>query len=511
MKQRNDIQGLRAVAVLLVILAHLEVPGFAGGWIGVDVFFVISGYLITSLLMREYDGTNHVSLLQFYVRRAKRILPAALTTIAVVVVAGYLLLNEIRAANIRTDALWSVGFVSNFRFISLSTDYFARSTAVSPLQHFWSLAVEEQFYLIWPALFLLIARQHGLRIGYREYRRAHRLLVVAGVLSFLSLGWSIYDSTVNPSSAYFSTATRVWELGFGVLLAVGLPLITTTEKVRRLCSWGGLAAILLGSCLIIKPGDPFPGYLALIPVLGAVGILLAGSTDKLPLPNRILATPPLVFIGTISFSLYLWHWPVHVFYDALHPDTVTTAAGIGIQAAIILALSLASYYLIENPTRHATWGVREPVYRRFDEIDLVPRGAATILCVGALLLFVVSSNVSSTRATDAANLDPAVVAENGDITDGSDVTRTIVQRDPQTVLTEWSTKVTDGVGVTKLPSDLQKTITNLSKQAVFEPCSSVAVGCVVNRPGATRTVAVFGDSHAAMLLSTIRAVFPNWN
>ncbi|MBU6330509.1 MAG: hypothetical protein KGR18_11230, partial [Acidobacteria bacterium] len=217
------------------------------------------------------------------------------------------------------------------------------------------------------------------------------------------------------------------------------------------------------------------------------------------------------FIGTISFSLYLWHWPVHVFYDALHPDTVTTAAGIGIQAGIILALSLASYYLIENPTRHATWGVREPVYRRFDEIDLVPRGAATILCVGALLLFVVSSNVSSTRATDAANLDPAVVAENGDITGGSEVTRTIVQRDPQTVLTEWSTKVTDGVGVTKLPEDLQKTVGALSKQSIFEPCLSADIGCVVNRPGATRTVAVLGDSHAAMLLSVLRAAFPDWN
>ena len=192
-----------------MIFAHVGIAGFAGGWIGVDVFFVISGFLITGLLIREYDASHHVSLLQFYIRRAKRILPASLVTIVVVLIASNLLLNSIRTANINTDAIWAVGFVSNIHFIKINTDYFTSAQAVSPLQHFWSLAVEEQFYLIWPALFLLVSRQNGMRIRSWSILRSQRVLLVATIASALSLIWSIIYSHSNPTSAYFSTLTRV--------------------------------------------------------------------------------------------------------------------------------------------------------------------------------------------------------------------------------------------------------------------------------------------------------------
>jgi peptidoglycan/LPS O-acetylase OafA/YrhL len=308
-KYRVDIQGLRGLAVLLVIFAHVGITGFAGGWIGVDVFFVISGFLITGLLIREYDATNHVSLLQFDLRRAKRILPASLITILVVVIASELLLNSIRTGNIRTDALWAVGFVSNIHFIKISADYFTSTQAISPLQHFWSLAVEEQFYLIWPALFLIVSRQVRLKIAGRQTSRQSRVFTVAVFASGLSLLWSIAYTSSNPTSAYFSTLTRVWELGFGVLLATLAGWTTDTletlklrtEQILRSCaSWFGLIAILGGACVVIKPGDPFPGALALIPVLGAVGLIFGGLGNSQPLPNRILAIKPLAFIGTES-------------------------------------------------------------------------------------------------------------------------------------------------------------------------------------------------------------------
>ncbi|NCY17097.1 MAG: acyltransferase, partial [Actinobacteria bacterium] len=396
--------------MLLVIFSHVGIAGFAGGWIGVDVFFVISGFLITSLLIREYDETNHVSLLQFYLRRAKRILPASLITILVVVIGSALLLNSIRTANIRTDAAWAVGFVSNVHFIKINTDYFTSSQAVSPLQHFWSLAVEEQFYLIWPALFLLVSRQHGFKFRGRMIRRNLRVLITALVASGLSLYWSISYTASHPTSAYFSTLTRVWELGFGVLLATSAPyiaeraaLMAENERNRALSvfSWMGLAAIILGACVIIKPGDPFPGYLALIPVLGAVAIILAGLTDHQPLPNRILAIQPLPFIGTISFSLYLWHWPIHVFADALYPDAANTAVGKTTQLALILAVSLVSYYLIENPTRHLRIGQKELTRKKFAEISRLPIAAVSIMSLGAAFLFAVSSDASESRTTDA--------------------------------------------------------------------------------------------------------------
>lgn len=369
MRFRADIQGLRAIAVLLVIFAHVGIPGFDRGWIGVDVYFVISGFLITGLLSNEYGVTKNVSFTQFYLRRAKRILPASIVTILVVV-----------------------------------------------------LASEEQFYLLWPGLFLLAARQRGTVLRRTRITANKRMFAVAGSISALSLLWSISSTSSNPSSAYFSTLTRLWELGFGVLLSVLTPRLAAEldkllpekrDRIRAAASWRGLALILLGACVIIKPGDPFPGWLALLPVLGAVGLIFGGQGDAQPLPNRLLALRPLPFIGLISFSLYLWHWPIHVFGDALYPDSVNTAMGKAIQIAVIAAFSLVSYRFIERPARASRFGIREPIMKLDSDPPRFPRSAIAAACIGAVFLFTVAN-----AAGDRGDLYEAGPGTRADISGG---------------------------------------------------------------------------------------------
>ena len=526
MRYRNDIQGLRAIAVLLVIFSHVGIAGFAGGWIGVDVFFVISGFLITGLLIREYDSTHHVSLLQFYIRRAKRILPASLVTILVVLIASNLLLNSIRNANINTDAIWAVGFVSNIHFININTDYFTSGQAISPLQHFWSLAVEEQFYLIWPALFLLISRQHGLRIRSWSILRSQRVLLVAVIASALSLMWSISYTNSNPTSAYFSTLTRVWELGFGVLLACTIPQIQRlterlTDKTRRvtfaITSWTGLAAIILGACVIIKPGDPFPGYLALIPVLGAVGLIFGGLAEKQPIPNRILSMQPLPFIGLISFSLYLWHWPVHVFADALYPDSANTAVGIVAQLVVILAISLASYYLIENTTRHLPVGKKETTPKKRAEISKVPTAAIAVMCVSALFLFIVSKDSSESMTNDAQITieTSSFTISPSTTTPGTDAgpTSTISGRTELPLAAAWRERIIEGSKLKSPSAETLNIMATLPAQNLM-PNSFRTIGdrafVFTDTQNAENVIEVWGDSHAAMLSTMVTAAFPDW-
>ena len=525
-KHRADIQGLRALAVLLVIFAHVGIAGFAGGWIGVDVFFVISGFLITGLLINEHEQTNHVSLVQFYLRRAKRILPASLITIVVVLIASNVLLNSIRTASIRTDALWSVGFASNINLIRQSTDYFA-STAVSPLQHFWSLAVEEQFYLIWPALFLLVVRQHGLEFRLRPITRDARLIITAGVISVISLLWSISYSYSHPTIAYFSTLTRIWELGFGVLLAVGakyvLPLESGwTERERRfahtVASWGGIAAILLGACAIIKPGDAFPGYLALIPVLGAVGLLFGGLAENPPLPNRILSKQPLPFIGTISFSLYLWHWPVHVFAQDLYPDSADSTAGMAAQLAVILVISLVSYYAIENPARRIPVGKREPEWKMFAEISKAPRGAIAVMCVGAAFLFLVGSAATggNVDAAEGAGESAGPIVTTTTTTTLASGTTSVPAKlaAPPTedgpLLREWKARVGAAVSQKTVSGEVLKLIEATAGKRGTAECDrkSPPNGCYVG--SGSNTVSILGDSHSEMLKPMLQTAFPTW-
>jgi len=262
---RPDIQGLRAVAVLLVALNHAGVPHLGGGYVGVDVFFVISGFLITGWLVKRTRQEGRVPFAAFYAARARRILPAATLTLVVTAIASHYLLNYVRALSVLHDIVWAAFFAANIHFAQVGADYFARNNPPSPVQNFWTLAVEEQFYIIWPVLLaagiLLFGDRSSVRRRYSRRLDDHgleRLSLLVVLLVSGSLVWSIRETPLDPTNAYFSTLTRAWELGFGALIALQLPrLKRLPAKVRAPMTWIGLAGILLAG-LAFRAKHRFP-------------------------------------------------------------------------------------------------------------------------------------------------------------------------------------------------------------------------------------------------------------
>jgi peptidoglycan/LPS O-acetylase OafA/YrhL len=348
---RPDIQGLRALAVVAVIADHfLGWP--SGGFVGVDVFFVISGFLITALLLREHERSGTISFTGFYLRRAKRIMPAALLVILATIGAGYLLLNSTRFSATVWDGIWATLFGANWRFAVLGTDYFQLGGAVSPLQHYWSLAVEEQFYFIWPWLMLLIFwLVNRKKIGSAGHAR--RVIGIAIVLlTVVSFAWSIWETQSNASWAYFSTASRAWELGVGAIVAVYAPLIARLPEVlRHTLAWVGLGGIVV-AIFTMTDAIAFPGPSAAYPVI-ATALLIVGGTGVerstlMPLTNRVSR-----YLGDISYSLYLWHFPVTILLLSVYPGDSVEYYVVGLLTMLIL--SVLSFHLVENPARHFEW------------------------------------------------------------------------------------------------------------------------------------------------------------
>ena len=255
------------VAVLLVFANHLL--GFpSGGFIGVDVFFVISGFLITGNLLRMAESTGNVSFKRFYWNRVRRIVPAATIVLLLTVLASFMIFQSFRAQRIGLDAFFAFIFMSNWWFAARDTNYFANDDAVSPIQHYWSLSVEEQFYFIWPALIFVI----GVLVVSKSWTHEHRMRlagrVMVGIIA-VSLAWAIYQTHVAAAWAYFDTVSRVWELGVGALLATSTAALANIPVNRKpLLSWGGLALIAAGALLIGQGAAGFPAPWALLPVAG---------------------------------------------------------------------------------------------------------------------------------------------------------------------------------------------------------------------------------------------------
>jgi peptidoglycan/LPS O-acetylase OafA/YrhL len=342
--RRRDIQGLRALAVVAIIASHVtQWP--SGGFVGVDVFFVISGFLITGLMLREYDLTGRLSLARFYGRRLRRIVPAALTVLLATSTVGYFLFNTTRAWETIWDAVYSLFFAANWRFAAVGVDYFHATSPASPLQHYWSLAVEEQFYLLWPVVMLATLLLATSRL--RDPRRIRWAVgAVMAVIVAASLVFAFWQTAAMPTVAYFSTFTRIWELGIGALLAIAAPVfIRMTRAARFLVGWAGLAGIVT-SFVVITSDVPFPAPWALLPVLSTAAVIVAGIGG----PQRHLfplVNPVSTFIGNISYSLYLWHFPVLVFLLMLMPDQTLQVTAIIVGATVLLAVM--SYYLVEQP------------------------------------------------------------------------------------------------------------------------------------------------------------------
>jgi peptidoglycan/LPS O-acetylase OafA/YrhL len=313
----SEVQALRAVAVMLVVLYHLWPSRLTGGFVGVDVFFVISGFLITSHLHREVVSRGRIRLAAFYARRARRLLPAALVVLVVSAVGTYLFVPASRWATSAADFVASAFYVQNWQLAERAVDYSASHDAASVVQHFWSLSVEEQFYLGWPALIILLVL-----LGRRwAIGPLDRLLVPGiGTVTALSFGYSVYATATDPAAAYFVTPTRVWELGAGALLALwsrgagraaGEAPDSPGPALALALRWGGLGAILLAATTLTS-ASPFPGYLALLPVLGTAAVIVAGEPDRRDPLSGPIRWRPTKFLGDVSYSLYLWHWPAIV-------------------------------------------------------------------------------------------------------------------------------------------------------------------------------------------------------
>lgn len=343
-KRRADIEGLRAIAVALVVLYHAGATFVPGGFVGVDVFFVISGFLITNLLVDEADRFDQVSLRNFWARRMRRLLPMSLLVTVVTVVAGLFMLEPGRVRELTTVALGAIGFSTNFVLYYTSSEYLLGVTPPSPLQHYWSLAVEEQFYLVWPLVIFAVI--HYSKKQWRIW--LGRIVMTALLASFIT---GVVMTPDNPGGAYYLPQARVWEILVGAALALyGSRVREIPEHVRAGAGWMGIAAIF-GASIGFSNATPFPGYAALLPVLGALLVLVAGGTQYGP--ESVLRARPLQHLGAWSYSLYLWHWPIFVLVEAKFGTP--TLIGWALLVAFAIALSGLTFTAIEHPIRINEW------------------------------------------------------------------------------------------------------------------------------------------------------------
>src|SRR4051812_2502116 len=467
---RPDIEGLRAVAIGAVLLCHAGLSFAAGGYVGVDVFFVISGFLITRLLLGEVSRTGSVSLPRFYARRVKRLLPLSALLLATVAVLSLILFSPVRAGEVAADIVSCATYTANWHFAAQSVDYFAQGVEPSPVQHLWSLAIEEQFYLVWPAL-LLALTWIPWRLG-----RSVRPVLCGGLAAILlvSFAFNLRYVGSEPAAAYFSTFGRAWELALGALLAVLGDL-----RLRRLpalaIGWLGIGAIAFAT-LSFGPDTPFPGPAALAPTLGAAALILAGAsweTQGRWGSAALLSLPPFRYVGRISYSWYLWHWPALIFAVALW-GTLSPLAGVAVIAASWLPTAL-THGLVEEPFRRSKRLVAFPARA------LALGVGCTAIALGASLLLV---NLQPTLKTaPRSDVRGALALKAG----ASPQQRAdAVRPNPLKAWADRGESFAD-----RCPVGISRTTSNR---------------CLYGDPQGKRTLILFGDSHAMQYSPPLQAV-----
>ena len=488
-RYRADIQGLRAIAVLAVVANHLA--GWpTGSFVGVDVFFVISGYLITGILVREFETRQTISFRGFYARRIKRILPAGLLVIGVTVCATRVLAGIDRYHFAAKDAIAAVLFAANWHFAHTGVNYFNQSLPPSPLQHYWSLSVEEQFYFVWPWLMLGLLLI-GLRL--RFWRREHTRLVAGvaiAVISGSSLAWAFSETAHNPTAAYFSTFVRAWELGLGALVAIAAqPIARCDARLRRVVAVAGLLGVLC-SLFVVPSSSGFPAPWALLPTLSTAAVLSAGAglsgRSLLPLTN-----PVSQYLGEISYGLYLWHFPVVVLIVTVVPQYSVAYWVAGL--ALIFGLSAASFHLLEDPARRGTWFRPRPGRLPIPAVGWLRYAAAC-----AVIAVLAGAGLLAVRASSPTRLVLPAPVLIGHTQDGSRSCIGAAALDPR----HRCARLNRGDRVAPLPGELPDDTggayacyANLRQP--IHPCEYGS-----RRPDAVR-VALVGDSHAAALLAAL--------
>ncbi|MCU1629453.1 MAG: acyltransferase 3 [Pseudonocardia sp.] len=341
---RPELQGLRALAVALVVVYHVWIGRVSGG---VDVFFVLSGFLITGALFRS-ASRGPLSLGPMWARQATRLVPAAFVVLIVCIPLGVALLPEARWLQTVKEVLASAVFMENWRLGSDAVDYAAQHDTASVVQHFWSLSIQVQFYVVWPLLVALVA----LTAGYaRDKLRIHLTLTMIGVL-VASLTFSIVLTLANQPLAYFHSLTRAWEFALGGLLALVIDTVVLSRALRLAMGWAGVLG-LVACGLVLQVDRVFPGYAALWPTLCAVMILLAGMTGSPLGADRVLGSRPMQYLGDLSYALYLWHWPVLVFFLVVRDRAEVGLPDGAVVVAISVVLAIATHHLVEEPLRRA--------------------------------------------------------------------------------------------------------------------------------------------------------------
>ena len=504
---RRDIEGLRALAVCFVVLFHAKFLGFTGGFVGVDVFFVVSGFLITTLLISEHSSVGKISLKNFYARRARRLLPASALVIAFTALASRIWLEPLRLRNIGADAFASGGFFSNILFGIRSTDYLQAGQPPSPFQHFWSLSVEEQFYIVWPALLILLL--------WKSRDRHLRAIVAIGSLSVLSLSLSIWQTSHSQPWAFFGLHTRAWELGVGALVALCWKYIEQLPHIfRATIGWFGLAAIIV-SGLLITEKMAFPGKLALLPVFATALVLMAGQHARWG-PQCVLSLKPLQWIGARSYSIYLWHWPVLIIAESHAGRGLTVSERLIAIVCAVIAASL-SHHFLENPVRHSVSLQAKP------RLALMVGGALIISSLGVGLVL---RNSSVALSTDVVAEAPVAIATTTSTVVSTESTTappetttslvTIPEGPPPSIVNATTPieAVIAGAFTDEVPANLQPSLRGATgdKPEIYDNgchVNLIAIEpkiCVYGDVASDFTVALYGDSHAAQWFPALNQI-----
>lgn len=474
---RGDIQGMRAIAVLLVVLYHAGIPVLPGGFVGVDMFFVLSGFLITGIMAAEIERTGRFSIATFYAKRIVRIIPAATVVLVVTAIATLVWIPATRWRSIAEETVGSALYVSNWQFAA-STNYLNADVPPSPLQHFWSLAVEEQYYILWPIVIVivlaLLRRRHRSRIA----DRALRILPVAmAVIVLLSFAFALLAVARWPEPAYFITPTRLWEIGVGSLLAFAVPAIRRIpRRWRRLVGLAGL--LMVGIAAVgYSAATPFPGATAVLPTFGMAAMIAGGvSADGESLRSPVLAHPIAQWFGDISYSLYLWHWPLLIVAEAgFRPLRIRTKLALMVLAVLLAWLSTR---FVESPIRRIP-GLRTAPRRAF-----LLGAAGILLSVGAAAMIwgSLSAQLGASESAQATAPGARAIPEGGQAP--------VVQRAPRGLTPNPAVAADDNPAI-------------YSRGCHLEASETQPKECAI---GSGSTVLLVGDSHAAQWYPALEAL-----
>ena len=478
---RPEIQALRALAVIIVILYHLWPSRLPGGYVGVDVFFVISGYLITGQLWRSASG-GRLSLQRFYARRVRRLAPASLVVLLFVIVATYLVVPFGRWVSFAKEIVGSVLLSENWVLAANSVDYLAADSSPSPVQHFWTLSVEEQFYFVWPIIILIVLwalRRQSPRV------QLYATTAALGAILLASLAYCVWLTGVDPAPAYFVTPVRVWQFAAGGILALihlnsiyrgGSGAGEVLSRTWGIAGWVGLTGLVAAAFVLDAAKYTYPGAFALIPVLGTLLVIAGGHSTWKWGPRRLMALRPGQYVGDISYSVYLWHWPLIVLAPFVIGD-LTFGSKVFL---LILALVVGAFstHFIENPVRFS------PRLSKQHVLTVFVAASVAAIFIAAPSVALASGGVQQTAHAKAAAIERLL---GGDPCFGA-------------------LAMTGGAACSPLEGQLTAAAATAAGQDVAQPFAEHCIGplkrftgvlCHEGDAKADRSVLVWGDSHAA--------------